>query len=196
MKISLGSKALVFPTPVWVVATYDRAGKPNVMTAAWGGICCSSPPAICVSLRKATYTYGNISERRAFTINILSEDRIREADYFGLVSGRSEDKLSAVGFSPRKAELVDAPYLDQASMVLECSLLTMVEIGLHTQFIGEVMDVKVEESALGEDGLPAMEKVRPAVFAPETRKYFGIGKYLGPAFSLGREMGKQKKEDR
>jgi len=190
MKISIGSKALAFPTPVWVVATYDRAGKPNVMTAAWGGICCSSPPAVGVSLRKATYTYGNISERRAFTINVLTEDLVREADYFGLASGRSEDKLSVVGFSPRKAELVDAPYLDEASLVLECNLLTMVEIGLHTQFIGEIMDVKAEESVMGESGLPEMERVKPMVFAPEIRKYFGIGRSLGPAFSVGKEMGR------
>ena len=28
------------------------------MTIAWGGICCSSPPAVTISLRKATYPYG------------------------------------------------------------------------------------------------------------------------------------------
>ncbi len=38
MKRSLGAKTLVYPTPVLVVGTYDKAGKPNAMTAAWGGI--------------------------------------------------------------------------------------------------------------------------------------------------------------
>ena len=59
MKKSLGAKTLVYPTPVLVICTYDNEGKPNAMTAAWGGICCSSPPCVAVSLRKATYTYGN-----------------------------------------------------------------------------------------------------------------------------------------
>ena len=54
MKKSLGAKTLVYPTPVFVVGTYDKAGKPNAMTAAWGGICCSQPPCVAVSLRKAT----------------------------------------------------------------------------------------------------------------------------------------------
>ena len=44
MKKSLGAKTIVYPTPVLVVGTYDDDGKPNVMTAAWGGICCSVPP--------------------------------------------------------------------------------------------------------------------------------------------------------
>ncbi|NNF83960.1 MAG: flavin reductase family protein, partial [Deltaproteobacteria bacterium] len=39
MKKSFGAKTLVFPTPVWVVGSYDKEGKPNVMSAAWGGVC-------------------------------------------------------------------------------------------------------------------------------------------------------------
>lgn len=34
MKKSLGAKTLVYPTPVFVVGTYDSLGKPNVMTAS------------------------------------------------------------------------------------------------------------------------------------------------------------------
>ena len=65
MKKSLGAETIVPTTPVWVVGTYDQDGKPNVMTAAWGGVCCSKPPCIYVSLRKATYTYSNIVERES-----------------------------------------------------------------------------------------------------------------------------------
>jgi len=31
------------------VGTYDKDGKPNGMTAAWGGICCSKPPCFTVA---------------------------------------------------------------------------------------------------------------------------------------------------
>ena len=75
MKKSLGVKTLAFPTPVWIVGTYDREGKPNVMTVAWGGICCSEPKCINISLRKNRYSYDNIMERKAFTILAASEDR-------------------------------------------------------------------------------------------------------------------------
>lgn len=49
-----------------------------LLTAAWAGICCSSPPCIAVSLRKATYTYGNIMERKAFKISLPSEDYVEK----------------------------------------------------------------------------------------------------------------------
>jgi len=188
MKESLGAKTLLCPTPVVVVGTYDAKGKPNGMTAAWVGVCCSKPPCVAVSLRKATYSYGNIVEREAFTVNIPSTRHIRETDYFGIYSGRDRDKLQATGLTPVRSEKVDAPYLEEFPLILECRLLHTLEIGLHTQFVGEIMDVKADASVLGSNGLPDLEKVDPVVYAPETRWYYGLGKPLGQAFSAGKEL--------
>jgi len=186
MKKSLGAKIIVCATHVWVVGTYDNEGKPNMMTAAWGGVCCSQPPCVAVSLRKATYTYGNIGKRKAFTVNVPSTDYVTQTDYVGIYSGRSTDKLSVAKLTPARSDLVDAPYIQEFPLILECKLLHTLEIGLHTQFIGEIVDVKGEESILGENGLPEVEKVAPFFYSPETRTYYKIGKYLGKAHSLGR----------
>ena len=191
MKKSIGAKTIIYPIPILVVGTYDKAGKPNVMTAAWGGICCSSPPCVAVSLRKATYSYGNIVERKAFTINIPSETYVKEIDYFGIVSGKNKDKFSATGLTPVKSDLVDAPYVKEFPFALECRLLHTIEIGLHTQFIGEIMDIKADESMLDENGSLDIEKIKPILFAPESRTYYRIGQYLGKAFSIGKEIGNE-----
>ncbi|MGD0746077.1 MAG: flavin reductase family protein, partial [Verrucomicrobiota bacterium] len=153
MKKSLGAKTLIYPTPVLVVGTYDQEGKPNVMTASWGGICCSQPPCVAVSLRKATYTHGNILTRKAFTISIPSEDHVQQVDYFGSVSGRGVDKFAATKLTPVRSELVDAPYVKEFSLIVECKLAHVIELGLHTQFVGEVMDVKAEDSVMAKGGL-------------------------------------------
>jgi flavin reductase (DIM6/NTAB) family NADH-FMN oxidoreductase RutF len=158
------------------------------MTIAWGGICCSQPPCIAVSLRKATYSYGNIMERKAFTINVPSEAHARQADYFGLVSGRKVDKFAATGLTPVKADTVDAPYVGEFPLILECKVIHTFEIGLHTQFIGEVMDVKADETVLSEKDLPVIEKVKPLVFSPELRTYHAIGTSVGLAFSIGKDI--------
>jgi len=185
MKKSLGAKTLVYPTPVLVVGTYDQEGKPNVMTASWGGICCSQPPCVAVSLRKATYTHGNILARKAFTISIPSEEHVKEADYFGLVSGRSVDKFKAAKLTPVKSDLVDAPYVKEFALVVECKLAHVFELGLHTQFVGEVVDVKAEDGVLASGGLVDIKKVKPLAFTPDTQGYYGIGDFIGQAFSVG-----------
>lgn len=189
MKKSFGPKTLLYPPPVWVVGTFDREGEPNVMTASWAGICCSKPPCVAVSLRKATYTYQNLVERKAFTISIPSEAHVKEADYFGMVSGKKEDKFAVSGLMPVKSDVVDAPYVEEFPMIIECKLLHTTEIGLHTQFIGEIVNVKVDETVLGVDGLPDMEKVKPFVFGPERRAYYRVGNHLAKAFSVGKEIG-------
>ncbi len=188
MKRSLGARTLAFSTPVWVIGTYGEDGRPNVMTAAWTGICCSSPPCVAVSLRKATYTYGCLLSRRAFTVNVPSEEQVRQTDYFGMISGRETDKLEVVGYTAVASSLVDAPLVEEMSLTLECRLLHTLEIGLHTLFVGEILDVKADEAVLGARGLPDPAKVRPIAYSPEVRSYHGLTAPLGQAFAMGKGL--------
>src|SRR5208282_95052 len=153
---------------------------------SWGGICCSQPPCVAVSLRKATYTYGNILAKRAFTISIPSEAHVREADYFGLVSGKEADKFAATKLTPVRSDRVDAPYVQEFPLIVECKLAQVIELGLHTQFVGEVVDVKADEAVMAAGGLVDIGKVKPLAFTPDTQAYYGIGHFLGQAFSVGR----------
>jgi len=178
---SLGARVLAIPTPVWVGGTYDKEGKPNVMAAAWGGVCCSRPPCVNVSLRKATYSYGNIVERKAFTINIPGEEHVAKVDFIGTASGRDVDKFAITGLTPVRSGLVDAPYVAEFPLVLECKVIHTLEIGLHTLSVGEIMDVKAEEPAVTDRNAPDIEVVNPFVYSPGNRTYHAIGKSLGLA---------------
>jgi flavin reductase (DIM6/NTAB) family NADH-FMN oxidoreductase RutF len=188
MKKSLGPGTWLYPTPVLVVGTYDANGKPNVMTVAWGGICCSKPPCVAISVRKATYTYANLIERRAFTISLPTQDQIVPADFFGVASGRDTDKFAAAGLTPVRADLVDAPYVGEFPFVLECKIVHVAELGLHTLFAAEVLDVKVEEDCLDERGRPTAALVKPFWWGPSENRYYGTGEDLGKGFSIGRVL--------
>jgi len=188
MKKSLGAQTLLYPTPVLIVGSYDAEGRPNLMNVAWGGICCSKPPCVAIAIRKATYTYGNITHRGAFTVNLPSVSQVKEADYVGLYSGRDGDKFAATGLTPVKSERVDAPYVQEFPLALECRVLHTLEIGLHTQFIGEIVDVKAEENVLAEDGLPDVAKLQPIAFCPGERGYYGVSPFVAKAFSVGKKL--------
>jgi len=181
MKRSLGPQSILFPTPTLVICTYDPEGRPNMMTAAWAGVCCSSPPMVSVSLRAATYSHGNIKLQKAFTVNVPSEDHWREADHVGIVSGRNTLKFQTTGLTAKRSENVDAPYIKEFPLVLECKLHETHELGLHTQYVGEVVNVLVDEDILdGEDNVD-IEKLRPIIFSPGASVYHGVGKLLGKA---------------
>lgn len=187
MKRSLGARPIAYPTPVFLVGTYDAQGRPNIMTAAWAGICCSRPPCVSVSLRKATYSHGSITRAQAFTVSIPSAGQVMEADYAGIYSGKELQKFDELGLTPVRSELVDAPYVEQCSLVLECTLAQTHELGLHTQFVGEILDVKADEQVLDDRGRPEILKVDPLIYATGDQGYYAVGRRVATAFSVGKK---------
>ena len=187
MKKSLGPRTMIYPLPVWCVGSYDKQGIPNLATVAWGGICCSKPPCVTVSLRKATYTYGNIIERQAYTVNVPSAAFAAEADYCGTATGRKENKFHGSGLTPVRSDLVDAPYVGEFPVVLECKVIHTYEIGLHTQFIGEILDVKVDEEKIAQDGKPDILSVDPMIYATKAQQYYRVWELIGQAYSIGKK---------
>jgi hypothetical protein len=81
-----------------------------------------------------------------------------------MVSGRDEDKFAAAELTPVRSDLVDAPYVKEFPMVVECRLA-------HTI-----------------DGMADIKKVRPLVFTPDTQAYYGIGTFIAKAFSVGERI--------
>jgi flavin reductase (DIM6/NTAB) family NADH-FMN oxidoreductase RutF len=67
-------------------------------------------------------------------------------------------------------------------------VLHTLEIGLHTQFIGEIVDIKAEESVLDEQGMADILKVRPLIFDTGQGAYYSIGELIGKAFSIGKRV--------
>jgi flavin reductase (DIM6/NTAB) family NADH-FMN oxidoreductase RutF len=185
-KRSFGPKTMVFPHPVFVIGSYGAQGVPNIATASWAGICCSDPPAVAVSWRPSRLTYENIQQRGAFTVNIPSTAQVEQADYAGMVSGRAGDKFAALGLTPLRSALVDAPAVAEFPVVLHCRLLHSFALGCHTQLVGEILDLEVEEAALDEQGRPDIRRIDPLIYSIGDRSYYGVGERVAEAFSVGR----------
>ncbi len=193
MKASISKKTLLYTHPVFIVGSYDSEGKPNIMAVSWGGICCSNPPCVAISLRRATYTYGNIMANKAFTISVPPAEYVNEADYTGIFSGRDYDKFEKTGLTPVKSKIVNAPYVDEFPVILECSVVHTFELGLHTQFVGEILNVLADESVMNSSRMPDIDKVRPFIYDSSTSSYYGIGSRICTAFST-KELEKKNKK--
>ncbi|QJB56167.1 flavin reductase family protein [Pseudodesulfovibrio sp. zrk46] len=190
MKKSLGAKTLAQPTPVWAVGAYDEDGKPNAMIAAWGGIASSDPASMTVSVRPGRHTYAGILKNKAFTISVCPKWLAAESDYLGMVSGSKEDKFAKTGLTPVKSDVVDAPYIDEFPLVIECALTETIEVGVHIMLVGEIKDVKCDEDKLIGGKNPDPEKILPLVFSPGVRNYHTIGEFVGKGFSMGKKYMK------
>lgn len=185
MKKSLGARSLTYPNPALVICTYDENNVPDMMTASWIGMCCSEPPCITVSLRKQRKTFDNALLKGAYTVNIPSTKYVREVDYAGIYSGKDRDKFSDLGLTAQKAEFVDAPFISEFPVVLECKLIQTLELGTHTLFIGQILDIKADENTIKDNKIPSILDVKPFVYDSGTRAYYGVGEFLGDAYKIG-----------
>lgn len=191
MKENLGAKILVYPTPVYIVSTYGEDGTPNAMNVAWGGVCSSEPPCMMIALRKGRYTYDNIKRTGEFVVNIPDAAHVKEADAFGLVSGSKMNKFEKIGLTAKKCEFVDAPYIEEFPLAVECKVREDVEMGQHRILVGEIVNVIADKVCLNEKGMPDMDKVQPLIFDPVGNKYDKIGEAVANAFSVGLPLIKE-----
>jgi len=175
-KRSLGIRAELHPKPALVIGTYDQNGVPNIMTAAWIGICNSNPLSIAVSMRPATYSYASVTESGAFTVNVPSSDLVKYVDYAGRFSGRDVNKFEETGLTPVRAEFVNAPYIKEFPIVIECELTEFHDLGSHRQFIGKIIDVKADEAILDANGRVDVSLLNPLIYAGGN--YFETGAFV------------------
>ncbi len=189
MKRSIGDKKTpLYPAPAVVVAAYDAQDRPCGLTAAWAGVCASTPASLAVAVRRQRYTYSAIAARKAFTVNVPNEALMAVADYFGIFSGRDRDKFAEAGVTARRGTFVDAPVIEEFPISFECKVIAELDLGSHVQFVGQIMDCTVVEEALDDRGQIDPEVIRPLVFLPGTGLYYGLGQLVGRAYSAGKAL--------
>jgi flavin reductase (DIM6/NTAB) family NADH-FMN oxidoreductase RutF len=151
-KRSFGPKIAVYPEPAMVIASYGEDDVPNAMAASWFGIANTKPFMISVSLRPDTLTYQNVMKNMAFTVNVPDDSLAPFVAFVGKYSGKNINKFDITGFTARKGEYVHAPYIREFPIVLECVVTEYHDLGSHRQFIGQVVDTKIDEAILDNRG--------------------------------------------
>lgn len=179
MRVSLGQRPLLYPQPVLMVATYDEEGKPDVMTAAWGGVGDDTQVFLCLSAEHKTTK--NILARKAFTVSMANEAMLQACDYVGIVSANDDpDKIAKSGFTFTKAEHVDAPMINELPLCIECTLISYESE--HCHLFGEVVNANVDEEFLDDDGALEVEALKPLIFSMADGAYYAMGQKIAPAF--------------
>lgn len=183
-RTSVDPRARFYAVPIFVVGTYNPDGRPNVAVAAWGGTVSFAPPRLAVYLRPSTQSCSNIVERGAFTVSIPPHHYAQQVDLMGTRSGDVTDKFAETGLTPVRSEVVDAPYVAEFPVAVECRVVETRETGIHLEITADVVDIKAEAACLNRKGYPDFDLVRPLLFAPEDGLYHSLGPAVGRAFKM------------
>jgi flavin reductase (DIM6/NTAB) family NADH-FMN oxidoreductase RutF len=183
----MGPRTLVYPMPAFLIgANVDE--RPNFMTVAWSGIANGKPPMISIALQHPRHTLKGIKQNNTFSVNVPSTDMVKETDYCGIESGSGADKVAVCKFDVFYGVLKNAPLIEQCPVNLECSVVTITDLGSHELVIGKIEEVYATEECLT-DGKPDMEKIKPLIFSMDRgANYFSFGKRIAGAFKIGEEL--------
>lgn len=187
MKKTQGPQTLLYPLPTLLVGAMVN-GKPNFMTAVYGGLASGKPPRLSVGIVPSRFTWGGFELGGAFSVNIPSAAQARDVDFCGLESGSKTDKIERCGFTVFYGDLKSAPLIDQCPVNIECTAAQIIDLGMHMLVIADIVQTHVSEDCCT-DGVLDPFKVDPLVYlgAP-ARKYVRIGEVVGSAFSIGKEL--------
>ncbi len=186
MKKNIKTTEAIFPMPVLMIATYNEDGSVNVMNAAWGTML--ERDLILLNLSDTHKTVKNIQERRAFTVSIADAKHVKEADYFGVVSGNNTlDKFAKSNLTYTKSENVDAPIINEFPICLECEFLKFQDDEYSYGLIGKVKNVSCDEEVMTDSNVD-IEKLEAIAFDPYTHGYYKVSERVGNAFKDGFEL--------
>lgn len=181
MRINFGCKPWLLPQPVLLIATYDAAGNPDIMNAAWGGMYEGNLVELCLS--EGHKSTKNILSTKAFTLGFADEKHVIPADFVGLVSANNvPDKVVRSGFKLERSAQVNAPVLVDLPITMECVLDHITENG---NIIGKIVNVSAREDVVKEDGTIDADKLHLITFCPVDNTYRVVEKEAGKAFSCG-----------
>ena len=168
---------MLYPLPAVLVSCQGKNTAPNLITIAWAGIICSSPPMVSISIRPERYSYDMVKETGEFVINLTTKDLAWATDYCGVVSGRNVNKWEKMNLTQQPSKVVIPPAVAESPVNLECKVTEVKKLGTHDMFIAEIVAVHADEKYLDEKGKFNLEKSEPIAYCHGT--YFTLGEEIG-----------------
>jgi len=139
--------------------------KPNAMTIGWGLLGTMwRRPVFVVAVRLSRHTHKLLEESDSFTVCLPGKGMEDWLEVCGTKSGRDIDKFKELGMTAAKGVNVEAPYIEECPVHIECEIVYRNEMkpgqlkkgiedevypakDMHVLYYGEVKGVYAVESA-------------------------------------------------
>lgn len=159
----------LYPLPSVMVSCGSNEENYNIITIAWTGTICSTPPMCYISIRPERHSHQIISNTKEYVINLVTKELTKEMDWCGCNSGRDYKKFEKLGLSPGKAQMVSAPIITESPLNIECIVKDIIPLGSHDMFISEVVAVNMDDDYEQLDDLVSYSQ----------GKYYQLGNAIG-----------------
>ncbi|MFX1512028.1 MAG: flavin reductase family protein [Promethearchaeota archaeon] len=145
VKTVMRPREAMYPNPV-VLVTCGKGDETNIITLAWVGTVCSQPKMISISVRPSRHSYHLLKANMEFVLNIPTLELLQAVKICGTKSGRDCNKWSETGLNADASIAVETPGIKECPVSLECQVKQTLDLGAHTMFLAEVLQVRMDEN--------------------------------------------------
>jgi flavin reductase (DIM6/NTAB) family NADH-FMN oxidoreductase RutF len=138
-------------------------GERNGMTTSWITQLSMEPVLVGISVDNSAVTHRLISASGVFTVNLWNSEDTRVFVKFSKPAVDDGDTLN--GRSVTTAT-TGAPVFDEAIAWMDCEVRSMLDLGTHTLFVGEVVDASIRD-----------DEARAAAMSDTRMKYGGVKRH-------------------
>lgn len=143
--------ATVVPRPIAWVVTLNDDGSRNAAPFSFFNVMGTEPPMLAFGVNwtpgePIKDTGRNILARGEFTVNLVSEDLVRQMNITAVNAPAGVDELAMAGLTSHPATHIAPPLITGAPVSMECRLHANLSIGAAQMImVGQVLAVHIED---------------------------------------------------
>jgi flavin reductase (DIM6/NTAB) family NADH-FMN oxidoreductase RutF len=165
-----GSCYFYYPRLVCVVGVRDEAVPTvNLAPITWATPLSTDPPLFGICLSPQNHSHALVLKTGEFSVSYLSHEHAELVAAMGRLSGRSVDKVRTLGVRLAEPSALRTPWLADAYVAVECSLVDRHHFGDQTLLVGEVQGVHAAPEAFDEDGVLKVREVAALLYLGSNR---------------------------
>ena len=138
MEINSVTQKVKHPQKVAVAIVQIEPDKFNSITLEWFMRTSIDPVMFAISIGHTRFSYKCLQENRVFNLCLPSFELKEFTRLSGTKSGSEVDKLKTIEGKWFKGRYAGLPILKDAAANFECEVITQVESGDHTIYVGKV----------------------------------------------------------
>jgi len=144
MKKSLPISNLFCPQSLFLYGTYKEDHTPNFGLFGWLSYYWDNEMGVMACIGGKKLTRDRILATKIFSVNLVTEEMLPIADYFGNKEGYSKDKMN-VDVEIEKGQVLDVPVLTKSPWIFELEVDKTINLNDGDVFLCKIRNVLADE---------------------------------------------------
>jgi flavin reductase (DIM6/NTAB) family NADH-FMN oxidoreductase RutF len=169
--------ASIIPRPIAWISTRSADGVDNLAPHSFFTVASSSPPVVQFTSIGHKDTVRNVQETGEFVICTAPLGLMAQINTTGTNVASDIDEFDLAGVAREPSVAVGPMRVAASPVAIECRLRSTTEVGNGIIVLGDVVHLAIDETVLGDDGLPLADRIDP-VARLGRNEWAGLGELL------------------